>query len=240
MSRWLAAGLGFLAIVAIAACVGLGVLVGGDPMLAIEASGGGVVLLWVAVVVLDLIAGHRRTRMLSADAREVELFGVPCSIAPALGHDALVVGWIRPRILLGVPLMSALSNAELEAVVYHEDHHRRTRAPLRAAALGGWLRLFGRAGRVRRALLDRVADLESLADADAIRRGSSPRSLARALMKGDLSRQPVAFSYAADRRVQRLLDGADGAQVKTMPPLPYEWLPVVLLAGVTAACHIGL
>jgi len=240
MNRGRAAGLGLVAAVPLGGCVGVGLLIGGDPMLVVEVIGGGVISMWIALVILDLVATRRRTRTLSAGAREVALFGVACTISPALGHDALVVGTIRPRIVLGDPLLSALSNAELEAVVYHEDHHRRTRAPLRAAALGAWLRLFGRFGRVRSAVIDRMADLESLADAEAIRRGSKPSSLARALLKGDLSRQPVAFSYAADRRVQRLLDRADGVQVDASTLLPYEWLPVAVLAAVTIACHIGL
>ena len=240
MNRRRAAGLGFLAVAPLGSCLIVGFLIGGDPMLVVEAVTSSLVSVWIALVAIDLFAARQHERALSANAREVALFGVPCSIAPALGHDALVIGAIRPRILLGAPLVSALSDAELQAVVYHEDHHRRTRAPLRAAALGGWLRLFGRAGRVRGAVLDRMADLESLADADAIRRGSSPRSLARALLKGDLSRQPVAFAYAADRRVRRLLDGADGVHAEVTTPLPYEWLPIALLAAVALACHIGL
>ncbi len=240
MNRRRALGLGFLAIVPLGTCVIGGFLIGGDPTLVVEVIGGSVISLWIALVIQDVVAARQRTRWMAANAQEVALFGVPCSIAPALGHDALVVGWIRPRILLGVPLLSALSSAELEAVVYHEDHHRRTRAPLRAAALGAWLRLFGRAGRVRNAMLDRMADLESLADADAVRRGSSPRSLARALLKGDVSPEPAAFSYAADRRVQRLLDGAEGVAGDGTTRLPYEWLPVALLAAVTIGCHVGL
>lgn len=240
MNRRGAATVGIAAILTLGACAVLGLLVGGDPMLALEVVGGSVVSLWVVVMTRDLVAAHRCTRTLSADAREVVLFGVRCSIAPALGHDAIVVGSMRPRILIGEPVLRALSTAELEAVVFHEDHHRRTRAPLRAAALGAWLRIFGGTVRVRNVILDRMADLESLADADAIRRGSNARSLAGALVKGDLSRQPVAFSYAAERRVQRLLDGADGFGTEATTRLPYEWLPVALIAAATLACRIAL
>ncbi|MBF8298539.1 MAG: putative family unassigned peptidase, partial [candidate division NC10 bacterium] len=150
---------------------------------------------------------------LSVLAHDMTLFGVPCRVSPELGTDALVIGLLRPRVFVGASLLAALADDELEAVVYHEDHHRRTRAPLRAAALGAWLRLLGRSESVRSTVLDRLTDLETLADADAIRRGSSPQSLARALLKGDLSLQPVAFSYAADRRVERLLDRAAGIPI---------------------------
>lgn len=61
-------------------------------------------------------------------------------------------------------------------------------------------------------LADRLFDLETMADADAIRHGFSPRALAAALMKGDFSGRPAACSYTANRRVQRLLDGADGLE----------------------------
>jgi len=129
----------------------------------------------------------------------------------------------------------------MRAVVLHEDHHRRTRAPVRAAALGAWLRLLGRSNHVQRVLVDRLSDLEALADADAIGRGSSPRSLARALLKGgDASPRPVSFAYGAERRVEQLLDRAAGVPVEAVGRLPYEWLPVVLLSVATLACHAGL
>lgn len=89
-------------------------------------------------------------------------------------------------------------------------------------------------------LLDRLTDLEALADSDAIRRGSSPRSLAGALVKSGAGVQPVSFAYAAQRRVEQLLDRADGVPVKAAGRLPYEWLPVVLLTVATLGCHAGL
>jgi hypothetical protein len=137
-------------------------------------------------------------------------------------------------------VLAALTDDELEAVAYHEDHHRRTRAPLRAAALGAWLRLLGRSDSVRDVILDRLADLETLADGDTLQRGSSPGSLARALLKGDASIQPVAFSYAAERRVESLLERAAGIPVDPTYRLPYEWLPVALLGLATIGCHAGL
>lgn len=240
MTRGRAGGLVAVAIGPLGWCLMLGALVGGDPMLAVELVGGVLVMLWTAVLTRDVAASHRLAGRLSVDAQDMALFGVLCRVTPALGTDALVVGSIRPRIFVGAPLLTALSDDELEAVVYHEDHHRRTRAPLRAAALGGWLRLLGRLESFRSVLLDRLTDLETLADADAIRRGSSPRSLARALVKGDAALQPVSFSYAADRRVELLLDRAAGVQVDAGGRLPYEWLPVALLAVATLGCHAGL
>ena len=235
-----AGGLVAVAIGPLGWCLMLGALVGGDPTLTIELVGGVVVILWTALLTWDVAASHRLASTLSSDAQDMVLFGVPCRVTPALGTDALVVGSVRPRVFVGALLLTALSDDELEAVVYHEDHHRRTRAPLRAAALGAWLRILGRSESFRGVLVDRLTDLETLADADAIRRGSSPRSLASALVKGDIALQPVSFSYAADRRVERLLDRAAGLPVDAGGRLPYEWLPVVLLAVATLGCHAGL
>ena len=240
MTRVRAGGLVAVAIGPLGWCLILGALVGGDPTLAIELVGGVVVILWAALLAWDVSSSHRLASALSSDAHDMVLFGVPCRVTPALGTDALVVGSVRPRVFVGAPLLTALSDDELEAVVYHEDHHRYTRAPLRAAALGAWLRILGRSERFRSVLVDRLTDLETLADADAIRRGSSPRSLARALVKGDAALQPISFSYAADRRVERLLDRAAGVPVDVGGRLPYEWLPVALIALATLGCHAGL
>ncbi len=220
-------------------CIALGLLVGGDPMIGVEVGGGMLVLAWAALVVRELVASRSAASALAVDADAIDLFGVPCLVTPALGADALVVGALRPRIFVGSSLIGALTSDELEAVVYHEDHHRRTRAPLRAAALGAWLHVLGRSGSVRRVVGNRLADLEMFADADAIRRGSSARSLAGALLKGDLGHQPVAFSFAAERRVEAMLDRAAGIEADS-GRLPYEWLPVAVLSVVTIACHIAL
>lgn len=240
MTRRRAGGLVAVAIGPLGWCALLGALLGGDPMFAIEIGGAVTAAVWAVLTIQDLVGSHRLAHSLSVDARETALFGVRCHLTPALGTDALVVGSVRPRIFVGAPLVAALADDELRAVVYHEDHHRRTRAPIRAAALGAWLRLLGRSEGIRGAVLDRLADLEALADADAIRRGSTPQSLARALLKGDLSSQPVAFSYAGDRRVERLLDNAAGISVDARVRLPYEWLPVAILAVASLGCHVGL
>lgn len=209
-------------------------------MLAVEVGGSALAALWAALVARELVRLRRLSLELAIDAHETALFGVPLRITPNLGTDAIVVGSIRPRIYVGSELVASLSDDEMRAVVLHEDHHRRTRAPLRAAALGAWLRLLGRSKTVRNVLVDRLTDLETLADADAIRRGSSPRSLARALLKGDATLQPVSFAYAAERRVEQLLDRAAGAPVEAGGRLPYEWLPVILLTVATVGCHAGL
>ena len=229
------------AVAAIAWCVLVGGFVDGDPMLIVEVVVGSVILLWMLHVLRELLPMRRLENVLAADAVAIVIGGVACRMTTALGADAVVVGAIRPRIYVGVDLVDRLTDDEIEAVLYHEDHHRVTRAPLRAAAITSWLRLFGRAGKVRAMLLDRLADLETMADADALRRGSTAGSLARALLKGG---GPIgltaAFSYAADRRVERLLDHVDGDVPAASRRLPYEWLPVAMFVVSAVGCHIGL
>ena len=240
MTRRRAVGLLAVAVGPLGWCIAIGAIAGGDPMLALEVGGAALATLWAALVARELLTSRRLSLALEIDAREASLFGVPLRITPVLGTDAIVVGSIRPRIYVGSGLLTSLSNDELRAVVLHEDHHCRTRAPIRAAALGAWLRLLGRSEWVRGALVGRLTDLETLADADAIRRGSSPGALARALLKGDPSLHAVSFAYAAEQRVEQLLDRARGAPVAAADRLPYEWLPVALLVVATVGCHAGL
>lgn len=231
----------FAAIGAVVWCVLVGGIVDGDPMLIVEAVGGSVLLLWMLQVARELLSMRRLEDMLATDAVPAVIGGVACRMTTALGADAAVIGVVRPRIYLGLDLVDRLTDDELEAVLYHEAHHRATRAPLRAAAITSWLRLFGRAGKVREVLLDRLADLETMADAEALRRGSTAGSLARALLKGG---EPIgltaAFSGAADRRVEHLLDHIEGDAPVGSRRLPYEWLPVAMFAVIGIACHIGL
>jgi len=222
-------------------CLILGGSAGGDPMLLVEAVIGSAISLWTFCVALELAAARRVERALVFEAIPAVIGGVPCRLTHALGTDAAVVGVLRPRIYVGFDLVRTLSHDEMKAVLYHEDHHRLTRAPLRAAALTGWLRLFGRATPVRRMVLDRLADLETMADTEAMRRGSTPGSLARALLKGDEPiGRPAAFSYAAERRVEQLLRHVAGAEPAGNRRLPYEWLPVAMFVVAAVGCHLAL
>lgn len=238
MNRALFAAVFVVGAVSLGWCVLLDELLGHDHVLAVELSALCVAAIWAGMTLRELAVLQGLALALSADAEDVELFGVRCSLTSGIAADAVVLGAIRPRIFVGRALARALSADELQAVIYHEDHHRRTFAPVRAAALAAWLRLFGRWTRIRMIVLDRLAHLEVLADADAIRRGSSPASLARALLKGHASPQPISFSYAASERVERLLSHAAGEVDDASDRLPYEWLPTLLLAIATLGCHV--
>lgn len=240
MTRARIAGLVALAAGPLGWCLALGAAVGGDPMLALELAGGLVVGLWAALFAREFVRSRRLSVMLALDSHEARVFGVRCYVTEALRTDAVVVGFITPTIFVGADLVAALSDDEIRAVLFHEDHHRRTRAPIRAAALAAWLRILGRSSRLREAVVGRLSDLEALADADAIARGSTPSSLARALLKGDPSLRPVSFAYGAGRRVEQLLDRAAGLPVESSGRLPFEWVPVVGLTVAAIACHAAL
>ena len=224
-------------------CVAGVLLPGRDPTVVLEVVVGGVSAAWALVGLRNLIRARRLATALDAHATEAAIGGVTCRIVPGGGRHAFVLGVLRPRIYVGDRLPAEFDPDELRAVLFHEDHHRRTRAPLRAAALEAWLAIFGRVARVRLAIQTRLGDLEALADRHAVANGVSPASLASALVKADPSpgRGASSFASASERRLRHLLALADGSRerVETLPlAAPYEWLP--LAAGITAlvACHV--
>ncbi len=229
-----------LGLAAAGVCLAAGPMAGGDAMLAVEVSGFAVLSIWVLVVVRDVLRGRRLAQALDRRSTRGAPAGMPCRIVRGGGRRALVLGVIRPTIYIGDELVAALDGDELQAVLLHEEHHRRTLAPLRAASLEAWLTLLGRMVPVRTVLLDRLTVLEEEADAAALRRGVDPGALASALLKSDPQLAlGMSFTAASARRLRTLVAQADGTSQLEHPPLPYEWLPVAAIAVVTLACHLG-
>lgn len=225
---------------AMAWCTALGVPLGVDPMLLIEVAGIAVLGLWSVSLGRDLRRADQLRRRLDgmSDARTID--GVDLRVIRGGRVEALVLGVLRPTVYLGDASIEVLDEDELAAVVHHEDHHRRTLAPLRAAGVEAWLRIVGRSGAARGLLSARLAHLEAAADAYAIQRGVKPATIAAALLK--VERQGAsgsAFSGAADQRIRALLDASAGRPAATTSALPYEWLPLVTAVAVIAACHVG-
>jgi hypothetical protein len=214
---------------------------GGDPVVALEAVSAVALAAWAVVGGHNVWQARRMAGELNARCQMRSLAGVECRIVQGGGRYAFVLGAFRPTIYVGDLLVATLESDELEAVLLHEDHHRRTRAPLRTAALEAWLALAGRWAPIRAILVDRLTDLEEQADAAALRRGVSVASLASALVKTDPSLRPAAaaFASAADRRLQSLLLMAAGQTETCASRLPYEWLPVAAVAVVAVACHLA-
>lgn len=223
---------------ALAWCAVGSATIGGDPMIAAEAVGVVALVAWAAMLGQRVWLGRRLADELTSVSRPAASAGIAYRLVDLPSSDALVVGTIRPTIFLGRDLLARLDEAELRAVLLHEEHHRRTRAPIRAAALEAWLAIVRPVGRLRAIVAGRLTDLEILADGFALAHGIEPAVLASALVKG-AGRPAVgsAFATAADARVAVLLDVAAGRPSRWAGRLPYEWLPLAVGAIVVVACH---
>lgn len=217
-------------------CLVAGPFTTGDPILAFEVVSGAVVAVWGLLLASNLARGRRLSRAfdLLSDYRTIE--GISVNVVRGAGRMALVLGAIRPRIYIGEELLLVLAADERTAVLLHEDHHRSIRAPLRAAALEAWLSIVGHVGSVRRILLDRLADLEAMADRHAIANGCRRSALAAALVKAEPGLAGLsAVSYGAERRIRALLNRDRTSAIPQR--LPYEWLPIAAFIVIAVACH---
>lgn len=214
-------------------------LAGGDPMLVFELGLAAVVSAWAARLAVDLWRQRRTMRLLSVAAAPATLAGVHCQVVLGLGPRAFVSGWLRPQIFVGDELLATLDRAELAGVLFHEHHHRRTRAPLRAAAIGAWLSVLGRLSVVESLVRGRLTDLERAADDYALSRGASPAALASALLKVAPATVPASASYAAsaDERIASLLLRSQGV-AESARSWPIEWLPPVAMLFTLVVCHV--
>lgn len=235
MSPWRAAIV--TSIAAVVACVAVGLIFAGDPLLPVEIAGAVVLAAWLLEILAAGYRGHRLERSIRAVSRQAVIAGVSCRVMRGGGCSAFVLGTLRPRIYLGAGLLTTLDIEELRAVVFHEEHHRRTRAPLRSAALGAWRRLASSSSRVRDALDARVTQLECDADRFARRHGVSRGAIAAALLKTEPSAMGLGFAAQAQARVDHLLDPDIHRRLGRAHVMPYEWAPVVVALAITVVCH---
>lgn len=229
--------------VMVALCAAVARAIGGDPMLGAELAFGGVIGVWL-IFLLGRIQPARVGQLRLEQAatrvrlgyRDIRLLHADLAPAP----EAFVAGPFRPAIFVSGALLEVLDAAELEAVLLHEEHHRRTLAPLREMALACWLRLVGGLPAIVEWIERRMAHLEIEADRYALAAGASSAALASALIKCDRSAplEGMAFSSAADLRLRRLVD--DGGVTNDPAAVPIEWVAPVLLAMGLAACHLFL
>ena len=212
----------------------------GAPVRALEVGGGLLLGVWAFVATGILLSDARAGRALDRRAISSDLGGVQVRVLPAGGSHAFVLGALRPRIYVGDALLTHLDGDEVRAVIRHEDHHRRTRAPLRAAALQAWGVILGPVGPARNAVADRLAALEIEADRAALAAGSSASTLARALLKADrLGVGGTSFASVADQRITWLVGRDRSGADAWRPALPYEWLPAAAFLLFVVACHAG-
>jgi hypothetical protein len=119
---------------------------------------------------------------------------------------AFCAGLLRPQIFLSTGTLRQLRDDELEAVLAHEEHHRRRRDPLRIAVA----RVFGHAFfflPILRRLSDRYCAMAELAADDAAVRTAPGGSatLASALLSFSATAHPHGAVGIAPERVDHLM-----------------------------------
>jgi hypothetical protein len=141
---------------------------------------------------------------------------------------------IRPTVVIEVAATAALSDAALDAVLMHEEAHRRHRDPLRRALRQAVVDVRYRSGVLRWWSERAVVREELRADAWAERRVGAP-ALASALLSlaptGDMTSVP-AFGDAADARVTQLLGGR--------PRLPRPPAAALVRSGLAAVGALAI
>ena len=212
-----------------------------DPLRAPELVGALVIAAWAALAARAVIRDVRLRTILDRNASPMEADGIRCYVIRGGGRYAFVLGWLRPDIYVGSRLLADLQPEELLAVLRHEEHHRRTRAPMRAAALHAWATLLRFIDPVQDALADRLVDLEIEADKAAIDAGSSRVVVASALLKTEWLRMAgTSFTADPDRRIAWLVGSSPPGREDRRLRVPYEWLPFAMYLVVLAACHVGV
>jgi len=160
---------------------------------------------YVAVIARHGLRHHRLARRLRRESTHGIEAGVAVWRVDAAAGP-FVAGLRQPSIFCPADLADRLEPAELRAVLLHEEHHRRTRAPLRLLPYDALVAAMplpvirGWASRAR-------AVVEIEADRDALRAGATPSALAAALLRlSETGPVGVAgFATAAELRVRALL-----------------------------------
>lgn len=240
-----------IAVAFLAVCLGVPRVTGNDPMFVADVAILGALVVWSLLVGREVWCGWKLGRALMARSTASDIAGVRCRVVAGAGLQAFVLGVRRPTIYVSERLVVELPPRELRAVVLHEEHHRRTQGPLRAAALRALLGLAVLSKSARGRLADRLADLEREADAFAMGFGASPATIAAALVRVDAATtgaaaafaahggQGIDFGAAGDRRVSALLaaDGGGSDREALLPPL--EWLVPVANVLIPLVCYVA-
>jgi beta-lactamase regulating signal transducer with metallopeptidase domain len=161
---------------------------------------------------------------------------------------AYCAGLLAPRVYVSLGTVRALRGRELEAVLWHEGHHRRRRDPLRALVARAFAVVFGVAPVISE-LADRFEVASELeADRAVLRAQRTPRWIAGALLA--LGRTKSASPHvslsawtlssarvdqlAQDRAVVVLPPISRGALIRTAAVLA---VALILALGQSARAH---
>jgi Zn-dependent protease with chaperone function len=223
-----------------AGCALIASTTGRDPTFAVELAAVALIAGWLIQLGRHARPALAAAAQLSAQSRRDRVAGAEVQLLDIARPVAFVSGLLRPRIYLSPPLMALLDARELRGVVLHEQHHRRTLAPLRGLALVTWLRLLGWLPPARRSIAERLAALECEADAAAIARGVTPAALASALLKCEayLPAAASAFTAAAEVRIRELIAWSERERPARPLSVPLEWAAPAGALLALGACHL--
>lgn len=199
-----------------------------------------VVSVWAALLAVEVVRALAAGRALDRISVEATVAGVRCRLLPG-GGGAFAMGGLRPRIYVPKATLERLTPGEIDAVMLHEEYHRRSSAPLRSAAIRVWIRMCGWIPFTRTSAEKRLADLEIRADRWAIARGVETAAIAGALLKDSCGGSgTVASAYAdgGNARV-RWLTTASAGRPGRLASLPMELAPVVLALLPLVTCHLS-
>jgi Zn-dependent protease with chaperone function len=156
-------------------------------------------------------------------ARETTIHGHCVRVLPGMGLRAFCGGLLRPAIYVSEDALHA-GDAELQAILAHEEHHRARRDPLRQL--------------LARALADGFHPLPPFASLAARQSALADLAADRAAVTS-LGRAPLASAMVrfeegiAPERVDRLL-GTGGAAAIPVAVLGAAWLALAAIAAVIA------
>jgi Zn-dependent protease with chaperone function len=154
---------------------------------------------------LTRLARHRELPPRVAGVAEAAGVRRSLDVLDGASAFAFTYGWLRPRIAISTGLIDRLTDAELAAVLHHEDWHRRRRDPARLLLVQTLTAPVQRAGVGRRLVRSYLLAIEVAADCYAVGRTGQRQWLAGALRK-TLDDQPISPSFAGnvDGRVAAL------------------------------------
>lgn len=222
----------FMALVSVCSLPG-----GSGLALALEVVLLGVASSWIVRFLAGAVATYRLSRSLRCRWVPASIQGIECRVIADPTVQAFALGLLRPRVYITGRMTHALDPDGQRAVLLHEDHHRHTRAPLRALAIDSFADTVGRIPAIRDALERRLARLEEDADRHALGQGAHRSALARALIAIDAADSGTAFAGYAGSRIKALLDPA-GMTVSRTGSLPIEWLGMGVILVTAAFCLV--
>ena len=186
-----------------------------------------------------MLKQHRAVGMparLASAARRAGLASAPVCFLDSQPY-AYCRGYLRPQIWVSSGAVATLSHAELEAVLHHEDYHRRSHDPMRILS-GRVLGQFFFALPVIRQLAVRFEVAKELdADRAAVARQGTTKHLAGALYALARYELPFAASDVAvgawsvsHARVDQLC-GSSGEQLLPKLSRRASWLTTAMLSA---------